>query len=61
MSRLPRVRAAGCCVAATLGGMGRWMLALEARKPDPQWVGKQGRGFAPVQKPLRLPGKGRGG
>lgn len=33
----------------------------EARKPDPHWAGKQGRGFAPVQKPLRLPGKGRGG
>lgn len=33
----------------------------EARKPDPHWGGKQGRGFAPVQKPLRLPGKGRGG
>ncbi len=32
-----------------------------AAKPDPQWAGKQGRGFAPILKPLRLPGKGRGG
>ena len=30
-------------------------------KPAAHWAAKQGRGFAPVQKPLRLPGKGRGG
>ena len=42
-------------------GLGLPKTGPEARKPDPHWAGKQGRGFAPVQKPLRLPGKGRGG
>jgi hypothetical protein len=31
------------------------------QKPGPQWAAKAGRGIAPVMKPLRLPGKGRGG
>ncbi len=32
-----------------------------AQKPAAHWAAKGGRGFAPVTKPLRLPGKGRGG
>ncbi|GEM_PF-3760007 len=32
-----------------------------AQKPSAHWAAKAGRGFAPVTKPLRLPGKGRGG
>ena len=31
------------------------------QKAAPLWAAKAGRGFAPVMKPLRLPGKGRGG
>jgi hypothetical protein len=30
-------------------------------KPGPKGPVKGGKGFAPVMKPLRLPGKGRGG
>lgn len=33
----------------------------DARKATPHWAAKSGRGLAPVLKPLRLPGKGRGG
>jgi hypothetical protein len=31
------------------------------KKATPHWAAKGGKGHAPALKPLRLPGKGRGG
>jgi hypothetical protein len=35
--------------------------AAAGKKSVPHWQGKGGKGAAPMPKPLRLPGKGRGG